>query len=256
MIVKSLEAVNFRNYERGKICFGENTNVIFGNNAQGKTNLLEAIYLFSHGRSQRAKSDGELIKFGAEFARLVLEFSDKDRSYRAIFQLAKSGKKSIKINNVPITKLSMLMRYLNVVMFSPEDLDIVKGAPQMRRRFLDEAISQLYPMYLKSLISYHKNLAQKNNLLKKLRISSKQSDELLSVWNEQIAQDGAKIMKYRRDYADKLDSFAALVHKEMSGEIFKLHYTPSIECDIISKDISMSHIKDYAIASVSILLEN
>ena len=243
MKVKSLETINFRNYDKEKICFCENTNVIYGGNAQGKTNLLEAIYLFSHGRSHRAKSDSELIKFGADYARLTLEFADKNRDYRAELRLLKNGKKSIKINNVPITKLSMLMRYLNVVMFSPEDLDIIKGAPQERRRFLDEAISQIYPTYLKSLISYHKNLAQKNNLLKKLRQSGKTSDDMLSVWNEQLSEDGAKIMTYRRNFTEKLCEYVAQIHKEISGEIFKIDYTPSVECDIINKESFYNKLK-------------
>ena len=236
MKVKSLSVVNFRNYNQEKINFCENTNVIYGNNAQGKTNLLEAVYLFSHGKSHRAKSDTELVGFGHDFAKLSLEFCDKDRDYRAAFYLEANGKKRVKINNVPITKLSMLMRYLNVVMFSPEDLEIIKGAPQTRRKFLDEAISQLYPVYLKTLISYHKNLAQKNNLLKKLRVQGKTEDEMLSVWNEQIAEDGSKIMEYRRDFMASISQFAAEIHKNISGEKLDLHYTQSVECDIINKE--------------------
>lgn len=236
MNVKSLTLCGFRNYERETVNFGDGTNIIFGNNAQGKTNLLEAIYLFSHGKSHRTGKDAEMVRFGDEFMRLRLEFSDKNRDYRACMQLAKNGRKSVKINNVPITKLSMLMRYLNVVMFSPEDLEIVKGAPQLRRRFLDEAISQLYPLYLKCLISYHKNLAQKNNLLKKLKFSGKDSDPMLSVWNEQLADDGSRIMKYRSDFVERLNVFAKKIHSEISGENFHLLYTPSVECDIIDKE--------------------
>ena len=236
MIVKSLTVANFRNYKQEKIDFSENTNVIYGNNAQGKTNLLEAVYLFSHGKSHRTKFDTELVGFGQDFARLSLEFADKDREYRAAFCIEANGKKRVKINNVPITKLSMLMRYLNVVMFSPEDLDIIKGAPQVRRKFLDEAISQLYPVYLKTLISYHKNLAQKNNLLKKLRAQGKTQDDMLSVWNEQIAEDGSKIMEIRRDFVAAISKFATEIHKNISGEKLDIQYIQSIECDEINKE--------------------
>ncbi len=236
MKIEKLSLLNFRNYSCEEINFGENTNIIFGNNAQGKTNILEAIFLFSHGRSHRTKSDTEMIKFGSDFMKLALEFCDSNRDYKAVLQLSKNGKKSITINNVPITKLSMLMRYLNVVMFSPEDLQIIKGAPLVRRHFLDEAISQLYPVYLKRLISYHKNLAQKNNLLKKMRFSQSSNDGMLDVWNEQLADDGAFIMKYRADFTEKLNSFSADIHKEICGEILNLLYTPSIDCDIIDKD--------------------
>ena len=236
MEVKKLTVVNFRNYEHEEITFGGNTNIIYGKNAQGKTNLLEALFLFSHGRSHRTKSDVEMIKFGADFMKLSLDFSDKDRDYTAVLQLFKNGKKSIRINNVPITKLSMLMRYLNVVMFSPEDLQLIKGAPLLRRHFLDEAICQLYPVYLKRLISYHKNLAQKNNLLKKLRFSQKTSDDMLDVWNEQLAEDGSFIMRYRSDFTEKLNIFASKIHEEICGEILNLLYTPSVDCDIMDKE--------------------
>lgn len=243
MRVKSLSLKSFRNYETQSVEFCDDTNVIYGNNAQGKTNLLEAVYLFSHGRSHRAKTDSELIRFGDDFARLKIEFADKDREYRAVMQLLPNGRKTVKINNVPITKLSMLMRYLNVVMFSPEDLEIVKGAPQVRRRFLDEAISQLYPVYLKTLISYHKNLAQKNNLLKKLRIAGRTEDPMLSVWNEQIAEDGSTIMQHRQDFIENLTKFAGEIHHNISGENLKLVYTPSIECDIINKEAFLSKLE-------------
>lgn len=244
MKVKSLSVVNFRNYESEEIKFCDDTNVIYGNNAQGKTNLLEAVYLFSHGKSHRAKYDTELCGFGKDFARLNLEFADKDREYRGVFQIDANGKKRVKINNVPITKLSMLMRYLNVVMFSPEDLEIIKGAPQVRRRFLDEAISQLHPVYLKTLISYHKNLAQKNNLLKKLRSTGKTSDDMLIVWNEQIAEEGSRIMEYRRDFVASISEFAKEIHGKISGENLELHYTPSIECDIINKENFLAKLND------------
>ena len=121
MYISSLSLANFRNYTSEKIEFSPYTNVIYGDNAQGKTNILEAVYIFSQGRSHRAKSDKELIKFGEDFSRLSLDFHDSERDYTAAMQLMKNGRKNIKINHVQITKLSKLMNYLNVVMFSPED---------------------------------------------------------------------------------------------------------------------------------------
>ena len=129
MYISSLSLSNFRNYTSEKITFSPHTNVIYGDNAQGKTNILEAVYLFSQGRSHRARTDRELIKFGEEFSNLSLDFHDKDRDYTAAVRLIKNGKKNIKVNHVQITKLSMLMNYLNAVMFSPEDLELVKGSP-------------------------------------------------------------------------------------------------------------------------------
>lgn len=236
MYISSVTLNNFRNYEREKIEFCPYTNVIYGDNAQGKTNILEAVYIFSHGKSHRTKSDRELIKFGESFAKLSIDFHDTDRDYRAVMQLDKSGKKTIAVNHVRITKLSMLMNYLNAVMFSPEDLDLVKGSPGARRRFADAAISQLYPAYLISLIDYHRALNQKNSLLKSLKSAGKRSDATLSVWNEQLAEEGAKIMKYRADFVELLNGFAKSVQREISGEELNVAYMPSVRSDKITKD--------------------
>ncbi|MCC8169158.1 MAG: DNA replication/repair protein RecF [Oscillospiraceae bacterium] len=236
MYISSVTLNNFRNYEYAKIELSPFTNVIYGDNAQGKTNILEAIYIFSHGKSHHSKSDRELIRFKESFAKLSIEFHDSERSYNAFMQLNRGGKKSIKINHVQITKLSMLMSYLNVVMFSPEDLDLVKGSPGARRRFIDAAISQLYPGYLASLIDYHKALNQKNSLLKALKASGKKSDITLSVWNEQLAAEGAKIMSFRNDFVDLLNSFASAIQSEISGEALNVAYVPSIKCGDISEE--------------------
>lgn len=231
MYISSLSLSNFRNYSSEKIEFSPYTNVIYGDNAQGKTNILEAVYIFSQGRSHRAKSDRELIKFGSDFTKLSLEFHDSDRDYNAAIRMMKNGKKNIKVNHVQITKLSMLMNYLNVVMFSPEDLDLVKGSPSARRRFIDSSLSQLYPRYLISLIDYHKALGQKNSLLKTLRAKGVKSDVMLSVWNEQLASEGAKITKYRRDFVKLIDEFASLIQSEISYEKLKISYAPGIKTD-------------------------
>lgn len=229
MYIQNLTVDKFRNYEHESLSLSPGTNIFYGNNAQGKTNLLEAVYLFSSGKSHRARTDAELIKFGENIATLSLSFSDSQRDFNAIMRFSKDGKKQIKINNVPIKKLSMLMSYLNVVMFSPEDLEMVKGAPSARRRFIDESISQLYPNYLSNLITYHKILMQKNSLLRSLHSSSAQSDATLEIWNEQLASCGALIYRYRRDFIGKINEISRLVHKDISGEEFKLLYHPGIK---------------------------
>jgi len=233
MNIKSLVLTNFRNYEKEKIEFSPYTNIIYGNNAQGKTNLLEAVTMFSQGRSRRAKTDRELINFDKDFAELEIEFESGVREHTARMRLAGGGKK-IKVNEVPIGKLSMLMNYLNTVMFSPEDLDLVKGAPGVRRRFLDFAISQMLPNYLSTLIEYSKSLAQKNSLLKELRSRGEYKDTMLSVWNEQLCLSGAKLMCYRREFLDKLNVFASEIHSQITRETFGIEYMPSMDftqCD-------------------------
>lgn len=244
MYVSSVTLRNFRNYEHQKIEFSPLTNVIYGDNAQGKTNILEAIYIFSHGKSHRAKSDKEIIKFGESAAKLSVDFHDAERDYSAAMQLTRGGKKSIKINHVQITKLSMLMNYLNAVMFSPEDLELIKGSPGARRRFTDAAISQLYPGYLVSLIDYHKALGQKNSLLKTLR-PSRGIDITLSIWNEQLAREGAKIMKYRAEFVELLNGFAKTVQGEISGETLDISYVPSIKCEEVSEESFLKYLESH-----------
>lgn len=234
MYINSLSLANFRNYEQLDISFSPFTNVIYGNNAQGKTNILEALYLFSQGRSHRSKIDKELIRFGSDSARLGIKFSDAERDYRAVMQLQRSGKKSIKVNHIQLNKLSMLMNYLNIVMFSPEDLTLIKGAPSSRRRFIDAAISQLYPAYLISLSDYNKALLQKSSLLKTLKRTRDKA--MLSVWNEQLSCEGAKIMHYRRDFIDLLNGFAQKVQSEISDENLVISYVPNIRSEDITEE--------------------
>ena len=245
MYISSVTLNNFRNYELQRIEFSPLTNVIYGDNAQGKTNILEAVYIFSHGKSHRAKSDKEIIKFGSPTAKLSIDFHDTERDYSAVMQLTRGGKKSIKINHVQITKLSMLMNYLNAVMFSPEDLELVKGSPGARRRFIDAAISQLYPGYLVSLIDYHKALGQKSSLLKALRSAGKHFDMTLSVWNEQLAREGSKIMKYRAEFTELLNKFAAKVQSEISGETLNVSYAPSIKCEAMSENELFEYLENH-----------
>lgn len=228
MYISSLTLTGFRNYKHEKFEFSPHTNFIYGDNAQGKTNVLEAVYLFAQGRSHRTKNDKELIGFNEQTAALEAVFYDKHRDYTAVIRFNRGGKKSIKINNVPITKLSMLMNYLNVVIFSPEDLNLIKGSPGTRRRFTDASVSQLYPAYLTSLINYHKALSQKNSLLKLLKKQGRVYDISLSVWNEQLAEEGEKIIKYRREFSELINKFASKIQSEISGEELCIEYVPGI----------------------------
>ena len=236
MHIKRLRLKSFRNYADQTLEFSPLTNLIYGNNAQGKTNILEAVYLFAQGRSHRAKTDRELIKFGSDAARLTLEFSDSSRDYTADMRIAKNGRKAININHVPIIKLSKLMNYLNVVMFSPEDLDLVKGSPYYRRRFIDSSISQLYPSYLAALMEYNKVLEQKNSLLKALRARGASGDPTLSVWNESLAEAGARIMMARMEFTERINAAAGTVQSDISKERLGIRYVPSIKCDSVTKN--------------------
>lgn len=227
MYIRKLKLKNFRNYERGEIEFSPHTNFIYGNNAQGKTNILEAVYMFSQGRSHRTKSDRELVRFGCDFAGLYSEFEDSRREYTAKMQITDMGRKAVSVNSVNISKLSQLMNYLNVVMFSPEDLNIVKGSPNIRRRFMDSAISQLYPAYLSALMEYNKIIIQKSKLLKSMKPGD--SVNMLEVWNEQLAASATVIMKYRDEFCMRIFDSAKTIQNEISGEELELRYIPNIK---------------------------
>lgn len=231
MEVKTLRLINFRNYEDETISFCPGTNLIYGDNAQGKTNLLEAVCMFSQGRSKRAKSDSELIRFGEKKYTLEMTFSDSARDYNAVIMSSADGRKNIRINNVAIARLSQLMSYFNVVMFSPAELDIIKGSPAVRRRFLDEAISQMSPKYMSQLSRYYKILSEKNGLLKQLRVKGVQHDTMLTVWNEQLAAAGSEISQRRRSFIERIGASAAEMQKEISGEKLEIIYQPSLTAE-------------------------
>lgn len=237
MHVTRLSLMDFRNYREQSVELSPKTNLIYGKNAQGKTNILEAVYMFSQGKSHRAKSDKELIRFGSDMFKAAIEFETAEREYKSVMTFARNGKKSISVNNVPIKKLSMLMNYLNTVMFSPEDLELVKGSPSVRRKFIDLAISQLFPSYLVSLIDYSKSLVQKNSLLKSMKYTAdKQSDVMLDVWNEQLSVEGARIMRQRIEFLDLLKGFAANIQSEISGEVLELVLMPGIKLENVTSD--------------------
>ena len=228
MRVTKLSLKNFRNYREETISFSPFTNVIYGDNAQGKTNILEAVNLFCRGKSHRTKSDTELVRFTEPFAFVQMEFADRWREFTGAIRIDKNGKKAVKINEVSIGKLSRLMSYFNVVLFSPEDLMLVKGSPAKRRSFMDAAISQLHPAYLVSLTAYQKALEQKNSLLKTMRRNGAKEDPTLSVWNDALAREGAKIMRARQAFLESMDRFASRIQQEISGERLRLFYEPGI----------------------------
>lgn len=233
MEVKRLRLRNFRNYKDEMIEFAPRTNLIYGDNAQGKTNILEAVYLAANGRSHRTKTSSQMVRFGEEYARIELEFTDRHRSYKIVIGLLPGDKKSVSINDVPINKLSVLVNYLNVVMFSPEDLELVKGSPRVRRQFMDTAISSLSPRYLSELVTYHKALAQKNNLLRAAKAGRVKAVDTIDVWNIQLAAAGVRIMRERKAFLEGLALAAMPVHCDIAGNKLELEYSPSIEADIL-----------------------
>ena len=229
MYVKTIKLQNFRNYKSQTIEFSKNTNILCGNNANGKTNILEAVHLFAYGKSHRSKSDSEMIRFGEEAAKVSITFESKGRDFTGEIILSQNGKKTVKVNNVPIKKLSRLMSYFHAVLFSPDDLVLVKGSPSARRRFMDASLCRLYPAYFAALSEFKTVATEKNNLLRQLRKKGKSQDDYLSVWNERLAVVCEKIMSYRKDYCEEIARFAAKIQSEISDEVLRAAYEPSLK---------------------------
>ncbi|MBE7022201.1 MAG: DNA replication/repair protein RecF [Ruminococcaceae bacterium] len=225
MYIKSLCLQNFRNYSEQKLVFDTATNVFCGGNAQGKTNLLEALYLFSMGKSFRTQQDAELIRFGEEYTRAVLTFCDRNREQTLEIIILRDRKKQIKINGLSITKLSELIGNLHTVLFYPEELGLVKEGPYVRRRFMDVALSQLRPAYYHTLGLYHRTLEQRNRLIKKIRFDAAGAmRETVFVWNEKLVDYGMELVNYRREFMKRLGKLAQKAHEEASGEKLDLQY--------------------------------
>lgn len=230
MIVNRLELSNYRNYETLDICFNQCVNVLFGDNAQGKTNLLEALYLFSCGRSHRTKSERELIRFGEAQSDLRLSFTSRGRDFLGRMHLQAQKSKSVFMNGVPVKKVSQLPTYFQSVLFSPQELGLVTDGPDVRRRFLDLAIMSMRPAYFSLLSNYHLVLKQKNNLLKAIYKTPSLAGTLF-VWNDKLAEFGSRILLYRDQFLRLLCDEAQKIHAEITNgaEVLEIHYLPSVK---------------------------
>ena len=211
MFVTELKLNNYRNYQTEKIVFGEHTNLIVGKNAQGKTNLVEAIYYSSVGKSPRTTKDNDLINWSKDRASFCLSVQKKEGKKTIEVVFSRQTKKSLKVNGVNLLKIGDLLGTINVVFFSPDELKLVKDAPQDRRKFLDTDISQLSKNYFYLLIKYNKILDQRNKLLKSYQ-DPKLILDTLPIWDIQLADVGSKIIFKRIQFLEKLKDFAKQAH--------------------------------------------
>ncbi len=226
MQAKRLTLTDFRNYREQVLEFGDGINILFGDNAQGKTNVLEAIYLFSMGKANRAHKDAELLRHGQEQAALTLDFFDGERDCTAEIQLFKNRRKQITLNEIPVRKNSELVGRFRVVYFGPEYLGLVKEGPKMRRRNLDIFISQLRPRYFSALSDAKKLTDSKNALLK----MDKPNLQMLEILNEKLSAVAAELLFCRSEYLQKIGVHAAKLQNEISGgkEALELRYLSCI----------------------------
>ena len=221
MIIQSIELNNFRNYENLQISFDEGTNILFGDNAQGKTNILEAAYLSGTTKSHKGSKDKEMIRFGTNEAHLRTMVLKKGKQYQIDMHLKHNRSKGIAVNKIPMKKASELFGILNIVFFSPEDLNIIKNGPSERRHFLDAELCQLDKIYLSDLV-YRPELS-----------------DTLPVWDMQLIDTGKKIIRRREQFVKELNEIVHEIHYRISGgreELF-LSYEPSVSADLLEQEL-------------------
>lgn len=253
MYVKSLELKNFRNYDSLSISFDQGTNILYGDNAQGKTNVLEAIYLCGTTKSHRGSKDREIIHFNRDESHIRMFISRDDVIHKIDMHLKKNKAKGIAIDGIPIRKASELFGAVNIVFFSPEDLNIIKNGPSERRRFVDSELSQLSRYYLIQLTNYNKVVAQRNKLLKEIRDSESLSSTL-DIWDEQMISYGISLIGERIQFIYQLNEILADIHLNLTGgrEKIELIYEPNVEAENFKKQLKKSREKDFQLRASSL----
>lgn len=229
MIIKSLKLKNFRNYNLLKIDFNHATNIFYGDNAQGKTNILEAVYLSGTTKSHRGTKDRDMIQFEKEEAHIEAIIDKRGVPFQIDMHLKKNSPKGIAINKIPIKKASELFGIVHLVFFSPEDLNIIKNGPSERRRFMDLELSQIDKLYLNDLSNYNRVLNQRNRLLKDIAFNSMLKDTL-DVWDTQLAVYGSKIIDRRNKFIYQINEIIKEIHFKLTGnkEEISLMYEPNV----------------------------
>ena len=233
MFINKVKLQNFRNYNNQEIEFQNRINIFYGDNAQGKTNILESIFLASFGKSFRTSKDKEIIKKGEDFSNVEVEYKKKDRDGK--IKITLSDNKVISVNGIKIKKLSELLGNLNIVIFTPDDMSLLKQGPSVRRRFLNILISQLRTNYVYNLNMYKKTLDQRNNYLK----NDNYNEGMMDIWDEKLAEYGEFIYKYRNEFIDKIKEKIVNVHSKITNEKITIHYIS----DFTDKDSFIKKLK-------------
>lgn len=247
MVIESVDLKNFRNYSIMNMEFDPHVNLIYGNNAQGKTNILESLYLCATSKSHRGSKDREIIEFDQDEAHIKMNVMKNQIRYRIDMHLKKSKTKGIAINGIPIKKAVELFGIINIVFFSPEDLNIIKNGPAERRRFIDMELSQLDKIYLSNLINYNKVLTQRNKLLKELAFRTTEEDMMtLDIWDIQLVKYGVEVIRSREAFIQQINEIIKNIHLKLSGgtEHIELEYMPCVEKESLSKAVSQGREKD------------
>ena len=253
MILKSVALSHFRNYDDLYMEFDKGTNILYGDNAQGKTNVLESIYVSGTTKSHKGSKDRELIQFGQEESHIRTIVEKGGLDYQIDMHLKKNKSKGIAINKIPIKKASELFGILNIVFFSPEDLNIIKNGPSERRRFLDVELCQLDKIYLYNLTKYNKVLNQRNRLLKDINFKPELLDTL-AVWDMQLVEYGRNIIRTRKEFIAELNGIVYEIHKNISGnrEELVLKYESDVSEEEFEQELNRCRNKDLKFGQTSV----
>ena len=252
MKVHTISFTDFRNLHDSTHELGAGINILYGDNAQGKTNFLEAAYICATGRSQRGAPDREMIRFGRKQAHVHVQIDD---GTRIDIHLSRDGKKRAAVNHLPVRRLGDLFGNMLTVVFSPEDLRLVKSGPGERRRFMDIELCQLSRVYYYELQQYYRALKQRNNLLREIRGRGHNTDrDTLPVWDRQLAEFGRKISERRNVFLELLNPIASGIHARITSkkETLNISYAPNSPADNLEEMLAKNHEKDIAHGSTSV----
>lgn len=245
MYIESIQLKNFRNYNLLELKFDKATNIFYGDNAQGKTNILEAIYLCGTTKSHKGSKDKEIIQFGEDESHIRMKVVKDGVSYKIDMHLKKNKAKGVAINGLPIRKARELFGIVNLVFFSPEDLNIIKSGPGERRRFMDLELCQLDQLYLTDLAGYNHIVNQRNKLLKELSFQPGLMDTL-DIWDMQMVQYGSKVIEKRSAFIKELNMIIEDIHKNLTGgsEHLEVIYEPNTESSLFAETLAKNRDRD------------
>ena len=253
MYITTLELKDYRNYDILSMDFSHGINILYGDNAQGKTNILESIYVSGTTKSHRSNKDREIIKLGKDESHIRMFVNRDNVIHKIDMHLKKNKPKGVAINGIPIKKSSELFGIVNIILFSPEDLSIIKNGPAERRRFIDLELCQLDKVYLYNLTSYNKIINQRNNLLKQISFNPKLMDTL-SIWDMQLVEYGRKIIERRKLFIEQLNDIVFHIHSKLSGdkEHLIIKYEPNVLVEEFESKLQNNLQKDISLKLTNI----
>ena len=246
MYIESIKLSNFRNYENLELHLDQGTNIFYGDNAQGKTNILESVYLCGTSRSHKGSRDKEVIRFGQDESHIRMNVCKNRMNYQIDMHLRKNKAKGVAINGMPIKKARELLGVVNLVFFSPEDLNIIKNGPSERRRFMDSELCQLDRLYLTDLAGYNHILNQRNKLLKEI-LGNTSLKDTLDVWDMQMVNYGKRVIAKRRDFVAELNDIIREIHKNLTGreELLEILYEPNVSDQDFEETLFRNRDRDF-----------